>query len=136
MPMTATTTNSWRNHTRANPCPICKKHDRCRFTEDGAQRCFRATEPPAGWRRIKQCKDGTGIYRRDETTKESNRRPAHKPRQAATSTQITIDWAAESAAMIAKLTPEQLQQIATDLGVSNAALQAIGCGWASEDDLR
>jgi hypothetical protein len=71
-------TMQWHNHTRSKPCPICAKPDRCQYTDDGAHRCFRTTESPRGWKRVKICKDGTPVFRIDDG--RGPRRKVPRPR--------------------------------------------------------
>lgn len=59
---------TWREVDRNSPCAICGKPDWCGRSEDGALRCMRIAEPPAGWRKLKVCPDGGMVFRSDDET--------------------------------------------------------------------
>ncbi|MEH2168045.1 MAG: VapE domain-containing protein [Nostoc sp.] len=53
----------WAEATKANPCPLCDKPDWCSVAASGdAVLCRRTDRAPAGWKHIKDSKDGYPIY--------------------------------------------------------------------------
>ncbi len=75
---------TWREVKRNAPCPICGKPDWCSRSDDGATRCMRIGDPPAGWRKLKACPDGGTVFRpADEPRRDvSARRTASRPATA------------------------------------------------------
>ncbi|MCE9618485.1 MAG: AAA family ATPase [Planctomycetes bacterium] len=55
----------WLAVNKSLPCPICGKPDWCAQSENGAVRCMRISDPPAGWQLVKRNDDGGTVYRRD-----------------------------------------------------------------------
>jgi len=68
---------TWREVKQNRPCPICDKPDWCGRSDDGAARCMRIADPPAGWRTVKACPDGGTVFRpSDESSSASPTRQA------------------------------------------------------------
>ena len=57
------TPGTWCEVRRTAPCPICGKPDWCGRSDDGAIRCMRIADAPAGWRRLTTCSDGGTVFR-------------------------------------------------------------------------
>lgn len=75
---------TWREVKRTAPCEVCGKPDWCGQSDDGAIRCMRIADPPAGWRKVKECSDGGTVFRpADEPPDHSGTRGrAPKPAKA------------------------------------------------------
>lgn len=136
------TSGAWRPVTIASPCPACQGTDWCAFTPDGAMlKCERTSEAPPGWVRVKPI-DAGALFRPagPEGNFGHNRRPAHGradgpvPPESAQPSK-GLDWKAEAARLGEALGAEQHAGLAATLGVSVAALAALGCGWATRVDL-
>jgi len=54
---------------KANPCPICGKHDWCGRTAEEVVKCERVSEAPPGWFRM-SVKDGGGVFRPDRDARD------------------------------------------------------------------
>jgi len=134
--MTVTRTTEWLNHTRAKPCPICGKPDRCQFTQDGAHRCFRIVEEVPGWRKVATCTDGTIVFRPTNGTSQTAPTAFPRSRRTQQKKNARHNWAIEAAAFSAALTDDRLQELARSLSVTADSLKAIDCGWAEESDLK
>jgi putative DNA primase/helicase len=93
---------TWREVSKAASCPICGKPDWCGRSDEGAVRCMRITDPPAGWRVVKRNTDGGIVFRRDDeslpqSARSSGPKPAPKPAKSA-KTWPTLDAAIAAAA--------------------------------------
>ncbi|MFH0983723.1 MAG: hypothetical protein V2A79_19585 [Planctomycetota bacterium] len=114
------------------PCAVCRKGDWCATSADGWTRCERAREAPAGMVLIKPVGAAGGLFR---PVGNSSGRLHTRPRAAPTLAPSAVDWASEAQRFTSALTPDQLTALAADLGVTAGALEALGVGWASGDDL-
>ncbi len=119
-------TTGWQPVSHDAPCPICGKDDWCGRTDDGAVCCRREVDPPPGWRRIKQCADGSAVFRRIGDRGSSRRRTKRKTTRRARS---TVDWSQRTARYVAALGDNRLTKFARELGVTPEALRAIAGGW-------
>lgn len=95
--MTAGTPGSWREVSKAAPCAICGKPDWCGRSDDGAVRCMRIADPPAGWRVLKRNTDGGTVFRRDDGPQNNNAKTTAKPGKSA-KTWPTLEAAIAAAA--------------------------------------
>jgi len=121
---------------RHEPCLICGKGDWCRRTADGAQECHRIDEASVnGFERVAKTPAGFAVYRRAQDVaariaKENGSRNFGKWATA------PVDFAAEDRNFRTALPAERKKSIAKQLGVTAAALDAIGIGQANGDGLR
>jgi len=125
----------WRTVTPQQPCPVCGHRDRCKRGADGRVFCWRDPSPPAGWQRVKAGRSGGALFRpagADGRVAQSTRSTA----RGGDSARPSIDWGSEHERCRAALTAERRDALAAQLGVAAAALDAIGAGWASADDLK
>lgn len=124
---------TWRSVSRAKPCEVCGKPDRCsRSVDGGAATCFRVTEAPNGYTLVKPVSGGGAIFRRAGAARNGEHRAA---RPTATAPATRIDWSAEAERCAAAITPERVNELAAGLGVTAASLTAIGIGLANAADL-
>ena len=133
--------NGWRNATKRSPCPVCAGPDWCDIAPDGdAAVCGRidANAPPAGWRSLRNAKDGRPIFQREregrgETFSRNGRaRPAPKPEPVGGP---ALDWERELEALPTP-SDNDLDVLAGLLRVLRAALLALGIRLAGGDLLR
>lgn len=120
---------AWRRVTRSAPCPVCGRGDWCAWTADGFLKCERAAEPPSGFRLAKRI-DGGALFAPVGDDRATHWRNGVKPDRPAR------DWAADAERFRAALTPARRDELAATLNVLPAALDSIGVGWASADELR
>lgn len=123
----------WRPVNRRDPCPACGHIDWCAWSPDGCLKCERATDAPSGMTRVSM-KDGGALFRPSNgngSHRAGSVRPAPK-----SETVSPINWQSESERFREAITAEQTKRLAADLGVTTAALGALGIGWASANDLR
>ena len=106
----------WTRVTRKAPCPICQKPDWCTIGERGVC-CMRIQSP-------KPMRNGGFFHataRMDDLRPFRPARPTPTLRQAA---DLLARWQAST-------TPAQIKTLAGDLGVTMAALEALGAAWAA-----
>ena len=130
------TRGEFREVTGGKTCPICGMDYWCATTDDGAVMCERAERDglsTAGWKVLKR---GAGanhaalILRRDDGL-SSSPQPAREPRQrkvkaAKFSPEV---WEQRDAAYRLHAAVERAA-LAEKLGVDEAALNALSCGWS------
>src|SRR5512137_1184728 len=114
---------SFRRVSKASPCPVCKKPDWCRVFADGWAECMRLQSD-------KPAKSGGWMWRlRGESTPHPSPLPVRggegggKP-PAINATKLMREWRAATP-------PAALDEFAAALGVSTAALVAVGAAWAA-----
>jgi len=93
---------TWREVTKNAQCLICGKGGWCGRSDDGAARCTRVSDPPAGWRLVKRNVDDGTVFRRDDelpqrSPRASGPKPAPKPAKCA-KTWLTMDAVIKAAA--------------------------------------
>lgn len=125
---------------KAAPCPACGKSDWCAWSPDGLLKCERtATQPPGMF--LVKAKDNGGLFttqERDRANSNGHRngpvapRGPHHPPPLPSGT----NFDELQARFVAALTPEELGALSQGLQVTSDALRAVGCGWASGDELR
>lgn len=104
---------TWREVTPKQPCPICGKGDWCGRSGD-VVRCMRPpAETPKGWVVVKLPLDGGTVFRQERGLAQRQR-----------------DFPALHRTFIEAATPERLQPLADELGVTVESLRAIECGWS------
>lgn len=124
----------WSEVTRTRPCPACGKPDWCAWTRDGWLRCKRSETVPDGMRLVKTCAEGALF--RPVDARQAKAPPPRRPRVRATpASGAAFDGDAEQVRFVAALTPDRRAALAAELGVADAALASLGCGWASREDL-
>jgi phage/plasmid primase-like uncharacterized protein len=111
--------NAWTRVTRAHPCPICKKPDWCTIGERGVC-CMRVEShrpmKNGGWFHVDESKAPVRIMRRSESAPRFSN-PAR----------LLASWS--------RFTQSgQVQAFALALGVSTAALTALGAAWCRARD--
>jgi hypothetical protein len=130
----------WREVKKDRPCIACGKPDWCTATSDGeAVRCMRSSEPPAGWRLVKRPVDGGSIFASGASDRGRQRRTTTHPRPTAATPAARerhTDFSALATRYTQQLDSDQQAALAGGLGVTPAALRAVGIGWATVDDLR
>lgn len=139
---------SWKAVSHRNPCPACGKPDWCAWSPDGQfLKCERSAAATSGYALVKP-KDAGGLFKRAGAAGGNGLHRAARPKPATAaasefdvrtpSRPTKIDLAAEAGRFCEaiKSRPELLAELAENLGVLPSALEAIGIGWASVDDLR
>ena len=120
---------SWSTVTRESPCPVCRKFDWCGTSADGAVRCMRVQDPPAGWRRIKDTDaNGGTVFRNGQSA------PAPRSIVARKAASAVMDRTPEARRCVEALTPALAGELADALGVPVEVLDAIRIGWSVERD--
>lgn len=120
----------WREVTAENPCPACGGVDWCAWTPDGAMlKCERSTAVPCGMTYMRD-KDGGGLFRAACGTD-----PRRLAVPAIRESNVAIHFDDEARRFALALNSERLKELARTLAVRPDALQAIGVGWATADDL-
>lgn len=127
----------WRLVNRALPCPSCQHDDWCAWSPDGSVlKCERSIIPPSGMIRIK-LKDGGGLFKFqgvDAIPKPPFRNPSqHKSHPPVPQVQ---DWKKHAEKLQAAITPAQLSELASNLGVTPESLKALGVGFVCREELR
>jgi hypothetical protein len=119
---------SWQRCKRGRCCVICDKPDWCCFTEDGAARCMRIHEPPAGWYICKQDEHGGTTFRPGDKPPrgESKRVFEVKPPPLVKKRK---NWDEIQGILFANTDYDALQLHADSLGLSPVSLSAIGIGY-------
>ena len=99
------------------PCPICQKPDWCRVFSDGWAECMRVqSDRPA--------KSGGWMHRHPDTPQCFLAPPAWRPQPPAlNATKLHREWRAATS-------QAALEGLASELGVSTTALNALGAAWA------
>ncbi len=122
----------FRAVTRDEPCVICGKGDWCRRTRDGAHECHRKTDDLIdGYTRIVKTPSGFAVYRSERTSADGTHSSRHVKHPC-----LQADFAADDRKFRSTLLPDRKAALATELGVSVAALEAVGIGEATQDDLK
>lgn len=104
----------WKAVSAKEHCPICGRHSWCSRSGE-VVRCMKPpAELPTGWETIKLCYDGGVVYRPTGGRDSSQR-----------------DFPALHRKFVAAATPERLQQLADELGVTAESLRAVECGWSN-----
>lgn len=129
----------WRPVTPAEPCPACGHGDKCAWSPDRAMLCcWRCDAAPAGMRYVKPGKAGGFLFAANGNGRAHGGAAGPltrgTPRRAPAAK--AVDLSALTERFKATLTDEQRDGLARDLGVTPASLAAVGCGWATRDDLR
>jgi hypothetical protein len=119
---------TFREASRARPCPVCGGDHKCSVGSGGFLLCGRRTGAVAGFVFLGRTTDGVwGEYRRaDDPAFQSS-----EPRPVFGST-TTIDWAGVHAACRAAF-PGMRGALEEALGVPGEALDAVGYGWSDAD---
>lgn len=127
----------WTPVSRRKPCPACGGPDWCAWTPDGALKCERSGDAPAGMRRVK-VKDAGAIFRPVDGPGSSPRKSKRSPiRNASPGAAATaIHWNAEADRLTKQLTDDALAELAENLGVLPDPLRSLGVGWATAADLK
>jgi hypothetical protein len=123
-------------------CPICGGKEKCSATADGLYFCWRTHSDIPGWIHFKDSDNGFGVLR---STSDDLPRPSRNGHAgcaghggiAGPQAKAKEDPPLQAILDAAKAGPEELRQLADMLGVSLAALQALGVGYepqASERD--
>ena len=101
------------------PCPICKKPDWCRVFSDGWAECMRVhSDRPA--------KSGGWMHRHPDAPQCFLAPPLWRPQPPAlNATKLHWEWRAETS-------QGALEGLASELGVSTMALNALGAAWAPQ----
>ena len=121
----------WIPVSRQQPCPICGKADWCGRTGDGvAVRCMRAQgiPVPSGWLLVKTDPDGGTVFIRQDDL--DRRPPAVGPTREQTREGPDRHWTVRATNRAKEITPDQLRELADELGVTPASLGTIGVGWS------
>lgn len=106
---------NWHRVTRQNPCPICRHPDWCTVSEIG-RCCMRVSND-------RPLKNGGWLWRHDGAA--PNLQVKERP--------MPIINVPELMARFSRASPSwRVEALAKDLGVTVAALMALGCAWASE----
>lgn len=138
----------WRAVTRREPCPACEKTDWCAWSPDRKLlRCMRGGNTPPGMTPAGRDKDGGTLFRPIDplgVPAPKKRRLSRGARGGAARSKQPEGPVAERQLGLkalddrfqAALTDQQAAALADMLGVTVAALRALGLGWASGDDLR
>ena len=108
----------WQRVTRQNPCPICQKTDWCQFG-DRAVKCMRVESS-------KPCPSGGWYHFYDDERIRIEFSPVHKVAPA------RIDAGLTMGRIRIKSRPQDLERSGRLLGVSVAALEALGAAWNPE----
>jgi len=128
---------SWREVTRTKPCPVCHKPDYCAWTPDGRKiRCMRGGDVPAGMRRVGMDGNGGELFSFGDGPARSNGHFRHTLSQPVAPTNRALDWANLMEKCAVALSPTGRAELAADLGVSLASLDAVPIGWADAKTLR
>jgi hypothetical protein len=123
----------WRSVTQREPCPACGHGDWCAWTPDGkGLRCMRCGNPPRGMKLAKSDSDGGMLFVAVDLQVTGSARKSQAKKAGAT--RPSLDELAER--FRAALGSERTGQLAADLGVTPASLDALAMGWATIDDLR
>ena len=104
---------------KSHPCPVCEKPDWCRVFSDGWAECMRVqSDRPA--------KSGGWMHRHPDAPQCFLAPPLWRPQPPAlNATKLHREWRAE--------TPQDaLEGLASELGVSTMALNALGAAWAPQ----
>lgn len=154
----------WRPVTKKAPCPACHHTDWCAFSPDGnTLRCMRPDEshPPSDMTDAGPDKGGGRLFRyqtqggvTSAATRKKGKPSPPRPESSsslASSNSVSIsgqptvkdrptttalDWNHEARRCGAALSPEAGRALALRLGVSVDALETLGPGWATYDDLK
>ncbi|MCE9589579.1 MAG: DUF5906 domain-containing protein [Planctomycetes bacterium] len=123
----------WREVKKSDPCPACGGDHWCAFSPDGGMlKCERVTDAPHGMRLVKLANGGALFAPADD--RPATRAAARKPIPATPSSKT--NWPELARRFAAALTADRVTSLAAELGVSAAALKALGIGWASRDELK
>jgi len=120
----------WTAVTKRKPCPACEGTDWCAWGHSGLLKCERQDSAPTGMVLVSK-KDGGGIFRYIDERPA----PPKPPRRSCKKPVAAFDGEKEQVKFLAALTQEKLADLAATLGVTDASLAAIGCGWATKADL-
>lgn len=82
---------SWHSVTRNTLCPICGKPDWCGRSDDGANRCMRIADAPAGWRKLKTNSDGGTVFRPVDESRNNCEVRRSKPKSRKSTTFHTLE---------------------------------------------
>jgi len=128
--------DGWRPVTRREPCPICGQGGWCSRSDDGAVTCMRALRDSlstAGWRTLKRTRDGAGLILRRDDGLASTAWTDSRPREQKTKPPKVAPaiWKQRVAAFQMNM-GGQRAALAAALGVDEAALQLLDCGWRWE----
>ena len=126
----------WQPVNKRNPCPACGKPDWCAWSPDNKiLRCMRSGNAPVGMKLAKHDAEGGTLFVSTAQLRNGSwhKRPTTKATQARSDNQ-NRDRLAER--FRAALTQAQRDSLAAALGVTAAALDAVGVGWAKVEDLR
>jgi len=111
---------SYTRVSKLNPCPVCKKPDWCRVFADGWVECMRVqSDRPA--------KSGGWMHSQRELSPGPSRFTPPQPRVAVptiNATKLMRDWRAKTERGL-------LGDLALELGLSVAVLEAAGAAWAT-----
>lgn len=125
----------FRPVTRDEPCVICGKGNWCRRSRDGAHECHRKTEESInGFTRLAITPAGFAVYRSAAADRESAHSSLSPGRAKIPLAQA--DFSADDRKFRAVLPAERKAALAKKIGVSVAALDAVGIGEAHQDDLK
>ena len=103
---------------KSHPCPVCKKPDWCRVFSDGWAECMRVqSDRPA--------KSGGWMHRHGDASLRLLPPPFRPQPPALNATKLHREWRAATS-------QEALEGLASELGVSAMALNALGAAWAPQ----
>ncbi|MCA8975203.1 MAG: hypothetical protein KDC98_10800 [Planctomycetes bacterium] len=118
--------DTWQRATRSNPCPVCGGKKWCSVGQRVVHCMREQSDRPAS--------NGEGwIHPRPDLPPGSNNGDAPPPpwRNRKKDEQPRIDWASAARRYSEQITDEQVQHLATDLGVEPAALRDLGIGFGT-----
>ena len=121
----------WREVTTKNRCLACGGGDWCAWTPDSAMlKCERSTTAPPNMFHVRN-QNGGALFR---PARDADHR--HSAGAACPQPDVAVHFDDEARGFASALGPEQLTELASTLGVRPDALQTVGAGWATADDLR
>lgn len=108
---------SFARVTRSSPCPVCRKPDWCTVGQFGVV-CMRVQSPKA-------CANGGWFHPFGQVAGPIRRPPPRFPVPTINATALHRQWQAETS-------PDALQSLAVELGLSLPSLRSVGSVWASQ----
>ncbi len=121
-----------KRYNSTSPCPVCGTGSKgCSVTDDELQSCRGEPTDPTTWKLLKSG-DVFNCYRRLE---DRWRRDSGHTNGKSTSSKPAKDWPAEAAKFAANLTDAARGELARELGLPLAALEAFPLlGWHTEEE--
>ena len=121
----------WQRVTQQHPCPVCGHSDWCAFTPDGnILRCMRDGEAPNGMKLIANDHSGGRLFELINSSPSQNgsAKRGRASKAAFKANQQNLDTLQEL--HCTQITPKKLDELAAQLRVTAASVDALDVGWA------